>query len=257
MFRLKFQKGLKLLAESGQAAFLKGHHEMPVIVLTDGKGAAARIEGVKVQAKPQLGEGGFEALGQPVKGLEFAILFLFLIVGWSAAGGIFDELAGQRKRQTRAGEQLGFQHRTEIGDLARGVFLGQAPRAMAMAETQITGAVEAGHEFALKAEIIQGFHADEPLVELAEQLSESGAADMADKVVQSFGDRQSLLVGVGQKSQIVEDGALEVAQVAIGRAAAAQTQTKEQQSPPAQEAPVIIVQRQTNRFAWSSSPPLE
>jgi len=33
----------------------------------------------------------------------------------------------------------------------------------------------------LKAEIIQGFHADEPLVELAEQLSESrvfhGAAD--------------------------------------------------------------------------------
>ena len=81
LFGLKFQKGLKLLPESGQAAFLEGHYEMPVILLTDGKRAATSVESVKVQAESQLGERGLEGSGQPVKGLEFAILFFFLIVG--------------------------------------------------------------------------------------------------------------------------------------------------------------------------------
>lgn len=239
LFGLKFQKSLKLLPQIRQAALLEGHHEMPTILLTDGKRAAAGVEGVQVQAEPQLGEGGFESAGQPVKGLEFTILFLFLIVGRGAAGRIFDELAGQRERQPRAGEQLGFEHRMEVGDLARGVFLGQALRAVAVAETEIASAVNGGHEITLEPEIVQGFHADEPLNVLPEQLSESRAADMADKVVQRFGDRQSVLIGAGQKIEIVEDGAFQVAQIIIGRAAAAQTQTKEQQPPPAEETPVI------------------
>lgn len=239
LFGLKFQKSLKLLPQGGQAAFLKGHHAMPMVLLTDGKGAAASVEGVKVQTEPQLGEGGLEGGGQAVKGLEFAILFLFLIVGRGAAGRIFDELAGQRERQPGGGEQLGFEHRMEVGDLAGGVFLGQALRAVAVAETEKAGAVNGGHQIALEPEIVQGFHADEPLNVLLEQLSESRAADMADKVVEGLGDRERVLVRVGQKIEIVEDSAFQVAQIIVGRAAAAQTQTKEQQPPPAEETPVI------------------
>ena len=243
LFGLKFQKGLKLLPQGGQAALLEGHYEMPMILLTDGKRAATSVESVKVQAEPQLGEGGLEGSGQPVKGLEFAILFLLLIVGRGAAGRIFDELAGQRERQPGAGEQLGFEHRMEVGDLARGVFLGQALRAVAVAETEIAGAVNGGHEIALEPEIVQGFHADEPLRVLPEQLSESRAADMADKVIEGFGNRESVLLGAGQKIEIVEDGAFQIAQVVISRAPASQTQSEEQQSPPAQKAPVIFHQR--------------
>jgi len=131
----------------------------------------------------------------------------------------------------------------EIGDLARGVFLGQALRAMAMAETEITGAVNGGDKIALEPEIVQGFHADEPLRVLLEQLSEGRAADMADKVIEGFGNRQSVLLGAGQKIEIVEDGAFQIAQVIVSGAAAAQTQSEEEQSPPAQKAPVIIDQR--------------
>jgi hypothetical protein len=75
----------------------------------------------------------------------------------------------------------------EIGNLAGGVFLGQALRAVAMTETEIAGAVNGGDQVALETEIVQGFHAKEPLVELAQQLSESRAADMADKVVEGLG----------------------------------------------------------------------
>ena len=243
LFGLKFQKGLKLLPQSGQAAFLEGDHEMPMILLTDGKRAATSVESVKVQAEPQLRERGLESAGQPVKGLEFTILFLLLIVGRGATGRIFDELAGQGNGQSGAGQQLGFEHRMEIGDLARGVFLGQALRAMVMAETEITGAVYGGHEIALEPEIVQGFHADKPLGVLPEQLSESRAADMADKVVERLGDGQSVLLGVRQKIEIMEDGAFQIAQVVIGRTPATQPQSEEQQSPPTQKAPVIFHQR--------------
>ena len=243
LFGLKLQKGLKLLPQIRQAALLKGHDAMPMVFLTDGKGAAASVEGVEIQTEPQLGERGLEGGGQPVKGLEFAILLLCLIVGRGAAGRILDELAGQRERQPGGGQQLGFQHWMKVGDLARGMFLGQALRAVAVAETEIAGAVNGGHQIALEPEIVQGFHADEPLRVLPEQQSESRAADMADKVVERFGNRQSILIGASQKIEIVEDGAFQVAQIIIGRAAAAQTQAKEQQPPPAQEAPVINDQR--------------
>ena len=242
LFGLKLQKGLKLLPQSGQAALLEGHHVMPMILLTDGKGAAAGIEGVKVQAEAQLGKGGFEGFGQPVESLEFAILFFFLIVGGSATGRIFDERTGQGNRQAGAAQQLGFEHRMEIGNLAGGVFLGQALRAMAMAETQIAGAVNGGDKIPLEPEIVQGFHADQPLGVLAEQLSKSRAADMTDKVVEGFGDRQGILVGPGEEVEIMENGAFQIAQVIIGGAAAAQTQAKEQQAPPAEKTAVIIDQ---------------
>lgn len=158
------------------------------------------------------------------------------------AGRIFNELAGQREGQPRAGEQLGFEHRMEIGNLAGGVFLGQALRAVAMTETEIAGAVNGGDQVALETEIVQGFHAKEPLVELAQQLSESRAADMADKVVEGLGDRQRFLVGAGQEVEIMESGAFQIAQVIIGGAAAAQAQAKKQQAPPAEKAAVIIDQ---------------
>jgi hypothetical protein len=75
---------------------------------------------------------------------------------------------------------------------------------------------------------------------LVEQLGESGAADVSDKMIQGFGDREGLLLGARQVVQVVEDGAFEVAQVVIGRTAAAQAQPEQEQSPPAEKAAVIL-----------------
>jgi len=62
---------------------------------------------------------------------------------------------------------------------------------------------------------------------------------MADKMVQGFGDQETILLGTGQPIEVVEDGQFQIAQVIIGGTAAAQAQTEQEQSPPAQEAAVI------------------
>lgn len=67
---------------------------MPVILFADRKGAATTIQTVQAQTEAQLREGGFEGGGQAIEGLEFAILFLLLIIGRRAARRIFDKLAG-------------------------------------------------------------------------------------------------------------------------------------------------------------------
>ncbi len=46
-----------------------------------------------------------------------------------------------------------------------------------MAEAEVTGAIHGGNEVALEKEVVQGFHANEPVGVLVTQLSESGAAD--------------------------------------------------------------------------------
>jgi hypothetical protein len=91
-----------------------------------------------------------------------------------------------------------------------------------MTEAEITGAINGGHEVALETEIVQGFHADEPLGVLTEQLSESGTADVPDEMIESFGDRQAILLGACQEVKVVEDGQFEIPQVIIGGTAAAQ-----------------------------------
>lgn len=111
---------------------------------------------------------------------------------------------------------------------------------MVMTEAKVTGAVNGGNEVALETEIVQGFHADEPLGVLAQQLGESRAADMADKMIEGFGDREGILLGARQVVEVVEDGAFEVAQVVVGRTAAAQAQPEQEQSPPAEKAAVIL-----------------
>src|SRR6266542_4935664 len=109
----------------------------------------------------------------------------------------------------------------EIGDRARGVLLSQALGTMMMTEAEITGAINGGDAITLEAEIVEGFHAEEPLGVLAQQLCERGAADVSDKMIEGFGDGQGFLFGAGQPVQVVEDGAFEVAQVVVGRTAAA------------------------------------
>lgn len=131
----------------------------------------------------------------------------------------------------------------EIGDAARGVLLSQALGTMVMTEAEVTGAVHRGDEIALEAEIIQGFHADKPLGVPVEQLGESGAADVSDKMIQGLGDREGVLLGARQKVEVVEDGAFQVAQVVIGRAAAAQAQAKQEQPPPAEKTTMILDHR--------------
>src|SRR6266481_536042 len=120
------------------------------------------------------------------------------------------------------------------------MLLSQALGTMVMTEAKVTGAVNGGDEVAPETEIVQGFHADEPLDVLAQQLGESGAADMSDKMIERFGDRQRLLVGARQVVEVVEDGAFEVTQVVVGRTAAAQAQPEHEQSPPAQKAAVVL-----------------
>ena len=109
-----------------------------------------------------------------------------------------------------------------------------------MTKAEVTGAINGSDEVAPETEIVQGFHADEPLGVLVEQLGESGAADMSDKMIQGLGDRQGFLLGACQVVKVVEDGAFEVTQVVIGRTTAAQAQPKQEQSPPAKKTAVVL-----------------
>jgi len=120
------------------------------------------------------------------------------------------------------------------------MLLRQALGTMVMAKAEVTGAVNRGDAVALETEIVQGFHVDEPLGVLLEQLGESGAADVADKMIEGFGDRERILLGARQVVEVVENGAFEVTQVVVGRTAAAQAQPKQEQSPPAEKAAVIL-----------------
>ena len=79
---------------------------------------------------------------------------------------------------------------------------------MVMTEAQIAGAVNGRDEVALETEIVQGFHADEPLGVLVEQLGEGGAADVADEMIEGLGDREGVLLGARQEVEVVEDGAV-------------------------------------------------
>jgi hypothetical protein len=104
------------------------------------------------------------------------------------------------------------------------VLLGQALGTVVVAEAQVTGAVDDRDEVTLETEIIQGFHAHEPVGVLVEQLGEGGAADVPEEMIEGFGDRERILPGACQEVEVVEDGQFQVAQVVIGRTAAAQTQ---------------------------------
>ena len=63
---------------------------------------------------------------------------------------------------------------------------------------------------------------------------------MPDEMIEGFGDRQGSLLGARQQVEVVENGQFEIAQVVIGGTAAAQTQTKEEQPPPAEKTAVIF-----------------
>ncbi len=78
--------------------------------------------------------------------------------------------------------------------------------------TEVAGAIDGDYEVTLKTEIIQSFHADQPAGVLVKQLGEGGAADVPNKVIQSFGDRQGILLRARQVVEVVEDGAFQVAQ---------------------------------------------
>src|SRR5258708_36638121 len=112
----------------------------------------------------------------------------------------------------------------EIGDRARGVLLRQALGTMMMTEAEITGAINGGDAITLEAEIVESFHADEPLGVLAQQLGEGGAAEWSDKMIEGFGDGQGFLFGAGQPVEVVENGSVEVAPVGVIADAADQGQ---------------------------------
>ena len=128
----------------------------------------------------------------------------------------------------------------EVTDLARGMLLGQALGAVVMTEAQIARAINRDNEVALETEILQSFHADQPLGVLVEQLGEGNAPDMSDKMIQGLGDRQGVLLGARQMVEVMENGAFQVAQVVVGRTAAAQAQAEEEQPPPAKKAAVVL-----------------
>ena len=59
-------------------------------------------------------------------------------------------------------------------------------------------------------------------------------------MVEGFGDRQGVLLGARQMVEVMENGAFQVAQVVVGRTAAAQAQAEEEQPPPAKKAAVVV-----------------
>jgi len=137
----------------------------------------------------------------------------------------------------------------EIGNGAGGMFLSQALVTVMVSETQETGAIDGHDEVALATEVVDGFHADEPLGASVKQLGKGGTADVADEMIEGLGHRKALLVGARQKVEVMEDGAFLVAQVVVGGPAAAQAQAKEQKSPPA-EKPTVILDHRHETSVW-------
>ena len=75
---------------------------------------------------------------------------------------------------------------------------------------------------------------------LAKELGESEAAHVTDKMIEGFGDGEGFLLSPGQVIEVVEDSAFQVAQIVVGRTTAAQTQSEQEQSPPAEKAARIF-----------------
>jgi len=116
-----------------------------------------------------------------------------------------------------------FERAPEIPDAVMTVLIGQGPMqavvvqelhqqmpqlcqalvAMVVTEAQIAGAINGDNEMALATKIVQGLHADEPLVVAMEQLGEGRAADMPNKMIEGLGHRQRLLLGAGQLVEIM------------------------------------------------------
>lgn len=201
-----------------------------------------------------MGEGFLEGGRQPIEGLEFAVLFLLLIIRGRAAGRVLDKLGGQRQGQAGGSQEFGLQHWMEVGNGARGMFLGQASVTMVMREAEKTGAIDGHDEVALVTEIVEGFHADEPLGVLVKQVGEGGAADVAQEMIEGLGHREGLLLGARQQVEVVEDGAFHVAQVVVGRTAAPQAQPEEQETPPAEKAAVVLDHRHETRVGQFVQP---
>jgi hypothetical protein len=59
-------------------------------------------------------------------------------------------------------------------------------------------------------------------------------------MIEGPGDGEGFLLGPGQMIEVVEDSAFQVAQIVIGRTAAAQAQSEQEQSPPAEKAAMIL-----------------
>jgi len=125
----------------GQLVVLEGDEEFPTILAAQGEDGSIGEQAVEDKHEGETRKAGFEALGQAVKGLEFAVLF------GDVLPGVLDELAQDAEGKPVGAHELGLEHVMVIEGFAV-VRLGQAIRAMALGIDQRAGPVHGNEEIA-------------------------------------------------------------------------------------------------------------
>src|SRR5262245_41484134 len=104
LLRMKLGQADKFLVDAREVFLLEDDHKAPVIVVTDLKNRASGEQSIERQTDRQSREPLFEPSGEPIKSLQFTILFGRIGV-W-----ILNELAQEREGEAIRGDELGFQH---------------------------------------------------------------------------------------------------------------------------------------------------
>jgi len=108
--------------------------------------------------------------------------------------------------------------------------------AMPFLKEQVAGPIRGDNKLSVEAESVEHLVADELTHTLIAQLAQRWGADMTQKMIQGFMDRQRDLLGLGQLVDIGQHAQFQVAESEIQIAATAQFEAEEQQAPPKQEA---------------------
>jgi hypothetical protein len=153
---LKRPEGLKLAAEKRNSLF-EHEHKAPPETLAQGKDRPLGVKAVGGHGDREAGKAPLEPDGQPVEGLQFAVL----LVGPGI--DILDEFGHQREDESSAGHQLGLQDRVIIaGDPVPG--LSQAMGTVTLFKGEHAGAVNSDHVVAIQQTLaVKRLFADHPL----------------------------------------------------------------------------------------------
>ena len=112
VFGLQGEQGGELFIDRAQIIVLQDNYKFPAVTAAQVEGGSSGKETIQGQEKGQARETGLEALGHPIEGLEFTILFADF-VSW-----ILDKLRHEREDESLGRDEFGFQDRMVIEGFA-------------------------------------------------------------------------------------------------------------------------------------------
>ncbi len=186
LLRMKLGQADKFLVDAREVFLLEDDRKSPVIVVTDLKNRASGEQSIERQTNRQSREPLFEPSGEPIKSLQFTILFGRIGVR------ILNELAQEREGEAIRGDELGFQHvmiegRHSIVSACQTVF------AVAFGEAVDTSAVNGDDVVTIEQAIaFEDFFANQDFEEPSDTLLDLRWRDVFESVIESVAVRRVL-----------------------------------------------------------------